>query len=386
MIISNRKGYRTSKFLIKLLLILTTIAWFIYPTGDTNTLNIVKIPALFITAVIISINYKYATIKFKTPLFILIFLLFIGLINIYDRIDLELITGLSYFILFTFLIIISDAVKADKSIKRCIYLCAMISIAISTYYAYSPIAYWNGSSYIGFLVLGMYNSNYTGIILFAIGATFIVTCPKSTLFQKLFNYSIYGWNCFLIFETNCRSAFVAAIIVPLASIFLLKYRIKKFIIIATLLLPIVFVPFYMNLAENTDVTDEELMGKGVVSGRQRVYHAYFNTVEFQDILIGKFGGSGVPNQHNGPLAIMSAFGIFGFAAFGYILAKKLFQDNKYATTIDAKFGIYAILACIIESCGEAALFSGSFPAFIYVYIFFVLAGSDNKLQVLSTTN
>ena len=382
---SYRKGYCTSKFLIKLLLILTTIAWMIYPTGDISTLNIVKVPALFVIAILIILNYRYASIKFRAPLLVLTTMLILGLINVYGRIDMELIVGLAYFFLFTFLIVISDALRIDKSIKRYIYICALISIATSTYYAYSPIAHWTGRAFIDYLTLGMYNSNYAGILLFAIGATFIVACPKNNWFQGLLNYSIYGWNCYLIFETNCRSAFVAAILVPLASIFLLKYRIKKFIILATLLLPIVFVPFYMKLAENTKVTDEELMGKGVVSGRQRVYHEYFDTVNFEEILLGKFGSSGVPNQHNGPLAVFTAFGVFGFAAFGYILVKKLFQDNEYATSIDAKFGIYAILACIIESCGEAALFSGSFPAFIYVYLFFVLAGSDNKRDVLTTT-
>ena len=371
------KGYKINKLLIKIILILTVLAWMIYPTGDSEGLILVKIPALIVTAILIIRNYKFASPKFIAPVSVLILLLVLGLLNILELIDLELIIGLVYFIIFTFLIIISDTIQIDKSIKKWIYLSALTSIGVSTYYAYSPIAHWTGKVYIDYLTLGLYNSNFTGIILFAIGAVFIVSCPKKHFYQRLLNFSIYAWNCYLIFETNCRSALVAAIFVPLASLFLLKYRIKKILIFAILVVPIVFVPLYINLADKSDVTEDVVMGKSVISGRQNVYREYFDNLSTKDLMLGKFGGSGVPNQHNAPLSILSAFGIFGFLAFGYILTKKILQDNDNAKTKDAKFGLYAVLACIIESCGEAVLFSGSFPMFIYVYLLFAFAGSDN---------
>lgn len=375
--------YQINKILIKILLILSVIAWFVYPLGDIQTLTIIKFPTAFVIVWLIILNYRHATIKFRLPLAVLTLLLIYGLLQCSEPITLEMIVGLTYFILSIFLIIISDTLKFDKSIIGFIYFCSLISICISTYYAYSPIAYWTGKTFISYLTLGLYNSNFTGILLFAIGAVFIVSCPKQKWYYRLINYSIYAWNCYLIFETNCRSALAAAIFVPLASIFLLKFKIKKFLIFAILLLPVIFVPFYMNFADNADeeVTEEVVMGKGLVSGRQRVYHEYIDNVTFHDFVLGKLGGSGVPNAHNAPLSILAAFGLSGFIAYGYILTKKLLQDNEWAHNKNAKFGLYSVLACVIEGCGESALFSGSFPVFIYVFIFFALAGSDNYRQL-----
>lgn len=364
--------------ILKLLILMSVGGLFSMPMPSQDLFYCFKFPSAVLIIILIFKTYKKCCYKYKQSLFLIISILFINCLRSINEIEVETISSVLFFIIFIYLIIISDQISFSPSLKKWVYYCTLANNIILIYFSLSPVAHWNGHFFEEYLTFGFYNSNFAGIIAFIINSIFLVSGNTKKFWKKIFNYAIYLWMVYLIFQTNCRSAFVASLIILVLFFLFVKFRLPKTIIYLFLVVPVLFVPFYIEFAKEHEQERMEILGKGVVSGRQHVYKEVLSELEFQDILIGKISKGGVTNAHNAALSIFLALGIFGCIAFGYILCKVLLRDNENAVSRNAKIAIYAILASIIESCGEAVLFIGMYPIVIYMFFIFSYAGSDNN--------
>lgn len=186
---------------------------------------------------------------------------------------------------------------------------------------------------------------------------------------------------YLIYETNTRSALVAAIFVLFAEIIFYKRKMPQWLLLLLCSIPFAFVPIYLNLSTTGVVDDADVMGKSVMSGRAEVFENYIKTLS--DSFYWTFGNLKVntlKNAHNGPLAILASCGIVGFISYFYIFLSRLYRANKNVDCGTSKIAVLVLVACFINTSGEAALLLGGFPFITYLFIFSVLSFSQQKLS------
>lgn len=362
---------------INLLLFLTLGYLAVAPLNNLPLMYIFRIPALVCIVYLIVLYYSRSKKKFAVCI---ITLFLISIINIFltdVEIGVDLILSLFSIFTYLYLIIISPEIRINANLKGHLYCMSIIGTVILTFHNYAPYSHVGVSGDYVFdciyLTLGMGNSNYAGIIAFLIYSLLLITTPHKRKYRILTMVAA-TWLLYLIFETNCRSAFASAILIPITSYFFKIFKLRNIIILLVCSIPFFFVPLYINFAKDSDQNQTEIMGKEVLSGRDKVYSAYLDRVG-DNWLIGTFNGTPFHNAHNGPLSIFSSVGVIGLICFFGILIYQLIRANNKARTNMAKYGILVILACFIESCGEGSLFLGGFPCITFFFLFYVLAFS-----------
>lgn len=132
----------------------------------------------------------------------------------------------------------------------------------------------------------------------------------------------------------------------------------------------------MYLSGTGNADDVQIMGKSAMSGRQFVYEEYLAKMSgMYEWIVGNLDDCKLHNAHNGPLAILASTGILGCIAYFNIFLSKLFRANKRASSHLNRLAVFIIVACFLNTCGEAALLLGGFPLIIYLFTFFIFAYS-----------
>lgn len=374
---------RDNASLVIWMLILNIGYLFVYPFNNILLTYIFRLPALMLIAFIIVKNYTYSFPKYVVPLLILGVLCLLNIIRCPDSLTFDLILSIASIYSLLLLVIVSPKISIGIRLRRHIFILSIITAMVLTLHAFAPYGHL-ARSHEGvifstpYLTFGFGNSNFAGINAFLVFSCIWISSSYNSFRSKLFTLLVSGWVLYMIFETNCRSAFAAALLVPIASIILRRFHLKNILLYIGCLIPFIFVPFYINFANDTDA-NVEVMGKSVVSGRQIVYQAYLDRMSDDiDYVVGTFAHKPFNNAHNAPLSIFVSLGAIGCFAFFYILINRLKLDNTLACSFTAKAAIYAIIAIYIESCGEASLFLGGFPCVILFFIIYVFASYNGK--------
>lgn len=294
---------------------------------------------------------------------------------------------LSVFSVFSllFLTIISSNIRVDNSLRKSIYQLSLLGTIVLTIHSFAPYSHFTGQFESIYLTYGFDNSNFAGITTFLLYCAVLIAANYKKKVILIFTLAIAGWLLYLILLTNCRSAFVAAILVPFAMILFGRYRLPNILLYLACAIPFIFVPFYLNFVDNA-TENVEIMGKGVASGREDVYQDYLERLEEDyQYVIGTFHSDPFTNAHNGPLSYFVSLGALGTVFAFFIIIDKLRRYNNQAASVNAKCAIFVILSVFIESCGEASLFLGGFPGIVYFFIFFVIGASDTKKLSLAKT-
>lgn len=367
------------------MLILNIGYLFVLPFNDVLLTYVFRIPALILIAIIIFKNYPYSYPKYRVSLFVIGLICIINILRAHNALSFDLVLSIISIYSLLLLAIISTTISIDKQFRKRIFILSCIAALILTFHSFAPYGHL-GRSHEGiifstpYLTFGFGNSNFAGINAFLVFSCIWISSSFDTFKSKFFTILIAGWVLYMIFETNCRSAFAAALIVPLASVIFRNYKLKEWIIYIACIIPFIFVPFYINFASETNA-DIEVMGKSVVSGRQIVYQSYLDKLnESIDFVIGTFDNTPFNNAHNAPLSIFVSIGAVGCFAFFYILINRLIRDNRKAISFTSKAAIFALIAIFIESCGEASLFLGGFPCVIFFFLIYIFASCNDKFS------
>lgn len=363
--------------LIRLLLLCGVGYIAVMPVFSTVVTYIFRIPGLICIILLSLQNYQRAYPKYRLPLLVIFILCILNITMMNDQFTFDIV--LSVFSVFCqlFLIIICSTIQVDNSLRKSIYRISLLGAAVLTIHSIAPYSNFTGTFTSIYLTYGFSNSNFAGITTFLIYSALFMTSDFNRIMAKILTFAVCSWLLYLIFLTNCRSALVAALLVPIAMMVLSKYRLPNILLFIACFVPFIFVPFYLNFTDN--VTENvEVMGKGVVSGREVVFRMYLNRIEEEyQYLIGTFDHIPFHNAHNGPLSYFISIGAIGTLCVFGVWIDKLRRCNTLAKNSNAKCAVFVILAVFIESCGEASLFLGGFPSIVYLFIFYVMAASKN---------
>lgn len=299
------------------------------------------------------------------------FIIVLGLLQAWDKIEMKHINGFYLYITFIMSICVCSKINISKQTFDFIAVINRIIAILFIIYSFTPIAtrqYYEGANRVAeYFVFNLDNSNMAGIYLFCIYCVNLIFCKSS---KKVYiNIVILAAVMYLIYKTNTRTCFFSAIAVTAIYLFWRKKQVNKVIIALCALFPIAFIFIYLYLF-NVGYEDIEIMGKSLFSGREEVFVSYMNHIDsFVEILIGDYTELPLQNAHNAPLAIFCGIGAIGTVATYYIILKNL--NHKEISQV-GNIAVICILCCFIQSCGEAALFLGGFPGAIFMNTFFLL--------------
>lgn len=373
----------TNTSIIIILLILNIGYIAVFPLGNVMLTYIFRIPALALIVLMIVRIYKFSRPQYKFSLMLFGLICLINIIRMKEVFTFDLFLSIFSVFCLLFLVIVSSAIKTTPKLQRGIYFVSLFAALVMTIHYFMPYAHLarmhDGTLFYAiYLTFGFGNSNFAGIIAFLIYCSIWISARYKSFWNRMITLACSGWMLYMIYETNCRSALAAAILVPLGTILFKKIRLKKIFIYLACSIPFLFVPFYINLAKDTDV-NIEIMGKGMISGREKVYANFLDHLNsLTDWMVGTFDNSPFDNAHNGPLSIFISVGIIGCLCFFHIIINRLIRYNKTVISHTAKAAVFSIIAIFIESCGEASLFLGGFPSIIFIFLFFVLADSNGR--------
>ena len=374
----------SSRMIFKLLFLLSTAYLAVLPFNIMPILYLLRIPSLFL--IVMLVLKKYNKVEEKCLLSVIIMCgIFIFHFIADTPITIELLLSAFSIAAYLSLIIVSEKVTLDYSTKNFINVCSIVAALILLIYSQSPwshIASFEGEFYENpYLTYGYENSNFAGIVTLLVFSLVFITKDNAGKKVKAICWILDFLLFYCIYKTNTRSALSVAILIPIFDLFLREIRLRNWFVTLVCLIPFLFVPFYMNLSSTGSADDIQIMGKGAMSGRQFVYEAFLNRMYgAYEWIIGNFADNKLHNAHNGPLAILASTGLLGSIAYFNVFFSKLFHANKQAISHMNALSVFIIVACFLNTCGEAALLLGGFPAITYLFTFFVFAYSkQNKI-------
>lgn len=284
---------------------------------------------------------------------------------------------------YSFLIILLGAHNvfcANKKFHNMIFSSCIVSAVILSIYSFFPFAhYFRGTTrYCIYLTLNLDNSNFTGIVLFVLFTVMWIEKDKHRF--KPLTYGLLAYVFYMIYLTNSRTCFLAAIMVILYSTFFARKRISKLILGVSLLLPFTFVPLYLSLYSR-GVEDANIMGKSLFSGREEVYVRYLGYLENgYQWMFGNMEKIFFLNTGNGPLALLCSVGLVGLIAFYWLFFRQIFLASKRAKTLASRIAIIGLLAISIHTCAESSMVLGGIVSEFACFIFLVLANDVSDME------
>lgn len=363
-------------FNYKILLLITLLYLFVYPIISNSIQDIFRLVYILISCILILGYIRFYKLN-VWYVFSFLFLFSIAILSVFITemsFSGENIYHLTSFLIFVLLIISQNSIKINKSMLNYIYFFSVISAVVFIIYSQGSYAYWNGKDFVDRLTLGLYNANFTGMMLFFIYSLIIITMKHRK--YKFLSLLIEICLLYLIFLTGSRTSLLAAIFISIMSYTTIG-KIKNIVIFLVCLIPFVFVKLYLDLYSYSDTIF--LFGRTLFSGRQETFVQFLDLIKTPiNIFIGNIGACCFANAHNAPLSIFASIGILGTFFYYFILIKKIIELNKNANTNIAKISIIVILSCFVHSSGEAGCFMGAFPITVFLYTFFILAGTKEE--------
>lgn len=283
------------------------------------------------------------------------------------------IMGILGFIEMPIAIMLMDCVDYNEENARFIlYINILIAIVFSllsmTKYAYSGI--------LDSLYLGYSNPNATAIYLLLNQAVLIMFLPmlgKVTL--KILVIGLCVYEEYLIYLTDSRTCLIVSIAIVIYYLFGKKIKIPKWIIIAAMLFPLIFILIYTNMYASGKYVDLQILGKELYSGREVYFLSQMDILSWKNIL-GEVRQHYFTNMHNGPLAIIASCGVLGYILWFLFYFLTIRRYHSVARSQLQFIALAAILGVFIHSCSEAALIVGGAHYSIIVATFFwILKGN-----------
>lgn len=283
------------------------------------------------------------------------------------------IMGILGFIEMPIAIMLMDCVDYNEENARFIlYINILIAIVFSllsmTKYAYSGI--------LDSLYLGYSNPNATAIYLLLNQAVLIMFLPmlgKVTL--KILVIGLCVYEEYLIYLTDSRTCLIVSIAIVIYYLFGKKIKIPKWIIIAAMLFPLIFILIYTNMYASGKYVDLQILGKELYSGREVYFLSQMDILSWKNIL-GEVRQHYFTNMHNGPLAIIASCGFLGYILWFLFYFLTIQRYHNAARSQLQFIALATILGVFIHSCSEAALIVGGAHYSIIVATFFgVLKGN-----------
>lgn len=364
-----------------------TLLFFIQePLLRNSTLGVLiwVLPTVCLLLLSLRIFRHIGIVDFVVLYAILAQIVLVGIANrvIYNK---TLIFNLFRFMTLMISVMYCSYTKINKKILDVFFVCAVLSALLFLIYSFTPIATKYEASrfheygYIpDYFVFNFNNPNTAAFFLFGIYCTLLVNLPYRK--HRLLLLALLAACMWMIFKTECRSCFLVSIAVTIIFLFFSHSRIPGWVAMACILVPLLFVYFYMALYYRAGDEEIVFLGKSLFSGRKEVYQTYLNYIQnpFQ-LLFGNFAKAKLNNAHNAPLTVFSSFGLYGLICFYAVLVPVVFRIKSTPKSRITTASVACLLGLFIISSSEAVAFLGTFPGIVFINSFILMANFTEKM-------
>ncbi len=240
------------------------------------------------------------------------------------------------------------------------------------------------------LALNFSNPNLAGMwILLSILYCALAFFALKKVLWKIISIVSVALNVFLILQTKARNCFISLFLflILLAWLNIKKSnRLSKAVVLIVNILPIVFVPLYLQLID-------PIIKKGwfsflVSSGKNLTSRVTIWNRVLNELDVYWFTGAypkTAGNAHNSHLVVLASYGIIiliAVIAFTTLVSNTL---NNKLTCKQQAYALVAFFATLFLGFGEGALFSGGQGIYIMICGFILLANGNYPQDILKTT-
>ena len=270
-----------------------------------------------------------------------------------------------------------DYLEPEKKLFHFIFAVNFITSLIFIYLSFSSYSYKGYEGYLGtanaWLTLGYENPNQTAMYLLI--NLIVLLCALYYYKKKvikiilLFDLLFIGW---LIIQTSSRTCILIGLLVIVISIFKKKYKIKRYIVVGILIIPLIFMIIYPLLYDKGWLYFFEFVGKADYSSRSYIFKSAIASVRNQ-FMFGDFGRYQLQNIHNGPLSVYTSLGLVGLILFYIYYYRAYFHIlSKGMKSRVAFISVIGLLSVFLHACSESAfiiggsMFAGSLSTLIFM--------------------
>ena len=288
------------------------------------------------------------------------------------------IMGVLGFIEMPVAIMLVDSVDYnEKNVRFILYINIVIAVVFSllsvSEYAYSGI--------LDSLYLGYSNPNATAIYLLLNQAVLIMFLPMIKKFSlKILVIGLCAYEEYLVYLTDSRTCLIVSIAIMAYYLFGKKIKIPKWMVIAAMVFPMVFLYVYTELYTSNMLSDLLILGKELYSGREKIFINQMDILSWKNIL-GNAREYYFENMHNGALAIIASCGYLGYILWFLFYFWTIRRYRSTARTQLQFIALASILGVFIHSCSEAVLMvGGAHYSIIVATLFWILKGNPNEIK------
>lgn len=368
--------------LISLFPIIQTISYYAIATSNTYidqlTSHFFMIAGLLTFALALtSANRKYI------PVSLIILLLYIGAL-LALKADYNTVVKTLGFVIMLGCFCIAGVCQISERTYNIIKYSLIAQGLLLSYLYFTPLAYkaFVDIDYVhesNLLTLGFPNPNETGIILYTTIAGIFLFFEAWSHYSFALKYLLLGFLSYLLYLTGARGSMLSLGVFLLLFYYMRKkgnkatWRAPNWFSIILTQIPLVFVVIYSYMALNPAYANVTLLGKRLISGRERVYEevlTMFNDPIFGDLNIFQF-----QNSHNSALTIIVNIGLLGYFIYSCFMAKNIITlgENGWRNP-----GYIMLLSFFLNGAVEAAMFTGGHFYFVIFLTACIIANNPNR--------
>lgn len=286
---------------------------------------------------------------------------------------LDLLYSLVCFYFLTVMICTNHYLYIKDDFLHYIFWITLVIAVLISIFSLMPFAYWRDDGTTSpYLTLYLGNSNYTGMMLMSVLCLLWATSYGEKHYWLVFPMSAF--LLYLIVRSGSRTCIVGATVFTILSLFRSDRPINRMIVFVCMAFPVVFVPLYLWLYDNSRDLGVKLLGKSLFTGRENTFTEYLAYLQRPaQWFVGNLCEARLQNAHNAPLAVLCSFGIVGAILFFSLFYSTVWTNNKVINHPTAHTAVAALLAICVASCGEASMFMGGFPGVVFMFMFLWLS-------------
>lgn len=289
-------------------------------------------------------------------------IIFAAAVVSFHDLNFDLIKNLLLLLSTYYAISISPQKFSNKDLRHIFLIGKLLSLLLIAY-AYLPFSFrypvvneWGGTQF----TMGLGNQNATSItIMFCISLLLLGCIRFPSTRNRVISYLMIAALMGALVKLQCRTV-VACCLLLLVIYFFKDVPVKKIMVTAALLIPVLFI--FVQIWLGTLDSSIEIMGKSIATGRQKMFAETLNSMIANpfDYILGSIGKHQLTNLHNAPITIVANFGILGFMAYCGFWKTELnaLTDSVQCASMQ-KFATFIMLLFVIHSAAEAGVMLGA---------------------------
>ena len=267
-------------------------------------------------------------------------------------------------------------VFTSRVINRIVLLFCAFAIILSVY-SVSPLSHMFDGRSVNALAMNFSNPNFTGELLLCTVFVLIIGAKCTTLKHRKVIWVLVFYCLFMCYQTLSRTSFFTSLLFVIYALFLeSRIKVRKTVILLFLIIPFAWVFVYIALADSS-LSGMTLLGRDIYTGRDSMYLGYLSGMMSNplSIIMGDMARYTIGNAHNGPMSLLTSFGVVVTVGFYFCLYRCLARYTGKEETTLTRLSLASILCIMLHSSTEGALVLGGALSSV---IFFVLLGMLNS--------